>query len=161
MTLIFSKYGPNLPRRAAVVQDTLERVRALPQVISASSIHFLPTNSTSGTGYDRADRPLPPPGERKGGDVSVVSSDYFRTMGIPVIAGREFDRGDRMGSPPVAVLVARRRECSSAKPLRIACGATGRRSWHHRNIRHHGLNTEPSPLSSCATCKRRTSSRIW
>ena len=47
---------------------------------------------------------MPPPNERKGGDVSVVSSDYFRTMGIPILAGREFDRRDYMGSPGVAIL---------------------------------------------------------
>ena len=153
MTLIFSKYGPNLPRRAAIVQDTLDRVRALPQVISASSIHMLPTNSTSGTGYDRADRPLPPPGSRKGGDVSVVSSDYFRTMGIPVVAGREFDRGDRMGSPPVALLnreAARMlfgEEEPLGKPLRIAWGGATEAQvvGITENIRHHGLNTEPEP----------------
>jgi hypothetical protein len=98
MTLIFSKYAASLPRRAAIVQDMLERIRALPEVKSASSIHALPTTGTSGTGYDRADRPVPPPNERKGGDVSVVSSDYFRTMGIPMLAGREFDRRDYMGS---------------------------------------------------------------
>ena len=50
MTLIFSKYAASLPRRAAIVQDMLERVRALPQVKSASSIHALPTTPTSGTG---------------------------------------------------------------------------------------------------------------
>ena len=94
MTLIFSKYAASLPRRAAIVQNMLERIRSLPQVKSASSIHALPTTQTSGTGYDRADRPIPPPNERKGGDVSVVSSDYFRTMGIPMLAGREFDRRD-------------------------------------------------------------------
>ncbi|MGA3201999.1 MAG: ABC transporter permease, partial [Bryobacteraceae bacterium] len=104
MTLIFSKYADNLPRRAAVVQDTLERVRALPQVKSASSIHSLPTKPTSGTGYERADRPPAPPGAITGGDVSVVSADYFRTMGIPMLAGREFDRRDHMGSPGVAIV---------------------------------------------------------
>jgi putative ABC transport system permease protein len=85
MTLIFSKYAASLPRRAAVVQNMLERIRALPQVKSASSIHALPTTQTSGTSYDRADRPIPPPNARKGGDVSVVSSDYFRTMRIPMV----------------------------------------------------------------------------
>jgi putative ABC transport system permease protein len=88
MMLIFRKYAPSLPGRAAVVEDTLERVRALPQVKSASSIHSLPTKGTSGTAYDRADRPLPPPGPRQGGDVSVIPSDYFRTLGIPIVGPR-------------------------------------------------------------------------
>src|SRR5207237_8712828 len=88
------------------VSGTMERAPALPHVQSASSIHILRMLGTnSGTGYNRADRPAPPPGGGLGGDVSVVSDDYFRTMGIPIIAGREFDRRrDRMGSPGVAIL---------------------------------------------------------
>jgi putative ABC transport system permease protein len=106
MMLLFSKYAGDVPRRAAVIADTLERIRALPQVKSASSIHLLPMKGmNSGTDYNRADRPAPPPGSGTGGEVSVVSDDYFRTMGIPLISGREFDRRtDRMGSPGVAIV---------------------------------------------------------
>jgi len=61
--------------------------------------------TNSGSGFDRADRPVPPPGSGFGGEVSVVSDDYFRTMGIPMVVGREFDRrSDRMGSPGVVIL---------------------------------------------------------
>jgi putative ABC transport system permease protein len=153
MTLIFSKYAGSLPRRAAVVQDTLERVRALPQVRSASSIHSLPTKPTSGTGYERADRPPAPPGTLTGGDVSVVSSDYFRTMGIPMLAGREFDARDRMGSPGVAIL---NRE--AAKMLFGEENPIGKRlrvAWYPvdhaeivgvaENIHHYGLDIAPAP----------------
>ncbi len=81
-----------IARRAAVVSQMLDRIRALPGVVAASSIHLLPmTGMNSGTDYTRADRPAPPPGSTGGGDVSIVSDDYFRTMGIPMVAGREFD----------------------------------------------------------------------
>jgi putative ABC transport system permease protein len=92
-------------KRRALVQQVLERVRALPQVTSASSIHILPmTGGNSGTPYARADRPLPPPGAQDGGDVSIVSDDYFHTMGIPIVAGREFNLHDREGALAVAIL---------------------------------------------------------
>jgi putative ABC transport system permease protein len=104
MLLVPSKYF-RLPRRAAVVESMLERVRALPGVVSASSIHLLPlTGGNSGTWYYRSDRPAPPPGSMAGGDVSVVSDGYFRTMGIPLLGGRDFDTRERLGSPGVAIL---------------------------------------------------------
>jgi len=33
-----------------------------------------------------------------------VGPDYFRTMGIPILAGREFEASDRKGAPEVAIL---------------------------------------------------------
>jgi predicted permease len=158
MMLIFSKYAASLPRRAAVVEESLERIRALPQVKSASSIHSLPTKQTSGTWYEREDRPPSSPGARSGGDVSVVSSDYFRTMGIPMLAGREFDHRDRVGSPSVAIV---NRE--AAKMLFGEESPIGKRlrvGWFGasdpeiigiaENIRHDGLNVEPQPtLFAC------------
>jgi putative ABC transport system permease protein len=153
MTLIFNKYAASLPRRAAIVEDTLERVRALPQVKSASSIHSLPTKQMSGTDYNRADRPVPPLNAQTGGAVSVVSPDYFRTMGIPMLAGREFDSRDHLGSPGVAIL---NRE--AAKMLFGEENPIGKRlrvDWSEvtdavivgiaENIRHDGLSVAPQP----------------
>ena len=42
MLLVPSKYGPNVNARAAVVEQMLAKIRALPQVNGASSIHSLP-----------------------------------------------------------------------------------------------------------------------
>ncbi len=153
MTLIFRKYASSLSRRAAVVEDTLERVRRLPLVKSATSIDSLPTKQTAGTWYERGDRPPLPPDAHTGGDVSVVSSDYFRTMGIPMLAGREFDQRDRMGSPGVVIL---NREAAKmlfgeenpmGKHLRIAWTRVtdGEIIGIAENIRHAGLNVEPQP----------------
>jgi putative ABC transport system permease protein len=105
MLLNVSKYGGNLQRRAAVIQDMLTRLRSMPQVSSAASIHLLPmTGMQSGSWYVRTDRPEPPAGTDRGGDVSVISDGYFHTMGIPILAGRDFDSRDRFGSPGVAIL---------------------------------------------------------
>ena len=36
--------------------------------------------------------------------VRLVTPDYFKTMGIPIVKGRGFTAGDRMGAQPVAML---------------------------------------------------------
>ena len=101
----WTTYEELLVRRGALVDRMLRQIRSLPQVTAASSIHLLPlSGSQSGTDYSRADRPAPPPGTPSGGDVSVVSDAYFRTMGIRLVAGREFDGHDTLGSPRVAVV---------------------------------------------------------
>src|SRR5262249_51170959 len=106
MLLLPAKYGPSVNARATVVEQMLEKIRALPQVASSSSIHFLPLGGTIGSGSAvyRADRPTPAPGFMPTAGFSIVSDDYFRTMGIPLIAGREFDRRDRGNSPQVAII---------------------------------------------------------
>src|SRR5208282_1662102 len=35
---------------------------------------------------------------------AAVSSDYFRTLGIPLLAGREFTEKDAAGAPKVAII---------------------------------------------------------
>ncbi|MBZ5727472.1 MAG: ABC transporter permease [Acidobacteriia bacterium] len=150
-----SSFAQLLERRAALVAGMLERIRALPQVESAASIHMLPlTGLQSGTWYYRADRPAPPPGDMSGGDVSVVSDDYFRTMGIPLLAGREFDLRDRRGSPHVALLnqAAARANFPGENPI----GKRVKVTWSMgpeeveivglaADIRHNALDATPEP----------------
>jgi hypothetical protein len=101
----WSTYDELMSRRDAAVDQMLRQIRNLPQVTAASSIHLPPlSGSQSGTGYYRTDRPTPSPGTLTGGDVSVVSDAYFRTMGIRLLAGREFNGHDAPGSPNVAVI---------------------------------------------------------
>jgi putative ABC transport system permease protein len=143
-----------LAQRAALIEQMLARIRTLPQVTSASSINFLPlSGSQSGSGYYRTDRPAPRPGAPSGGDVSVISDGYFRTMGISLLAGREFDERDRAGGPPVAVLnqTAVRRLFPGENPLgkRLHVFWTGPPEVEivgiTADVRHNGLDTAPDP----------------
>jgi putative ABC transport system permease protein len=155
MMLIFNKYAGDIPRRSAIVADTLDKLRALPQVQSASSIHVLPMMGTnSGSDYNRADRPAPAPGAGTGGEVSVISDDYFHTMGIPLIAGREFDRRtDRFGKPGVAIL--NRAAAAMLFPGENPLGKRLSIFWSFvtnaeivgiaENMRHDSLDTAPQP----------------
>jgi putative ABC transport system permease protein len=57
-----------------------------------------------GTGFHRRDRPTPPPGQVPSTDVRPVTPNFFRTMGIPQRAGRDFTDADTIESPPVAIV---------------------------------------------------------
>jgi putative ABC transport system permease protein len=96
---------PSAARFATRVDSILERVRAIPEVTAVGSIHFLPMSGLdAGTGYYRADRPVPPPGQQSTTAVSVVTPGYFQAMSIRMRAGRELDSSDRFGGPLSAVV---------------------------------------------------------
>lgn len=85
--------------------DALERVRQLPGVESVGAIHLLPLTADNwafpylaeGHAPD-PERPLPTANFR------LVAGDYFRTVGIPLIAGRALTDADRSGARPVGLI---------------------------------------------------------
>jgi putative ABC transport system permease protein len=139
---------------AEFVNEALARVRALPGVVAAGSIARLPMDGkNTASWYYRADRPEPPPGQRPGGDISLVTPGYFTAMGIPLRNGRDFTDRDRQGSPHVAILneTAARAFFGGEDPL-------GKRlsvSWNDAreveivgiagDIRHGALQQQPAP----------------
>ena len=105
MLILPSKYR-ELPKRVSFLNDVIAQVRATPGVVSASSIHFLPlSGAESSTWYWRSDQPEPPRDDPKhGGDVSVITEGYFKTMGIALMQGRDFSDRDRIDGPRVAIV---------------------------------------------------------
>jgi putative ABC transport system permease protein len=70
----------------------LEKVRALPEVEAAAFVSSLPyTWNTSDMSMFRTDQPVPLPGKYPAISNHVVTSGYFRTLGIPLIRGEVFD----------------------------------------------------------------------
>ncbi len=90
---------------AAFFRNSLERVRQIPGVESAAGISFLPLAGPGmGTSFYRLDLPVPSDGERPVTEVRPVTPNYFRTMGIRHLAGRDFTDADLAGAPLVAVV---------------------------------------------------------
>jgi predicted permease len=95
--------GYDLKTGPAFAEELLARVQALPAIASATFARVVPlTGEAEGGRVWRA-------GDR-GDDRAIsvnrnfVSPDYFRTIGLPLVAGRAFDARDRAGAPLVAIV---------------------------------------------------------
>ena len=88
--------------RAVLAQTILERVRARPGVMGAFEGSPPPSTGDSPTTNDHIEVDDQPPMNT---DILVprlwVDPDYFRVLGIPVVAGRMFEPGD----PPTNVII--------------------------------------------------------
>jgi putative ABC transport system permease protein len=68
-------------------------------------VNHLPLGgSNSSTSFLVEGLPEPPPGQEFDGRYRVCTTNYFQTMGIPVLKGRAFTEQDRAGSQPVIIV---------------------------------------------------------
>ena len=92
---------PGLPR---FCQDLDEHVGAIPGVLSVGAVAHLPFQGNAGRGFQIEGQPAAAPGQMPGASYSVACPNYFRTMGIPVLKGREFTAQDTVGAPGAIVI---------------------------------------------------------
>ncbi|MGA3205143.1 MAG: ABC transporter permease [Bryobacteraceae bacterium] len=92
---------PDLPRYC---EDLSEHVGAIPGVLSVGAVGHLPFRGNAGRGFDIEGQPPADPGKMPGASYSVACPDYFKTMGIPVLKGREFTHQDTLHAPGVIVI---------------------------------------------------------
>jgi len=83
----------------------LERVAALPGVVSASLSDKVPNAWSGGTTWTHEiEGYAPRPDEPMDINYEVVAPRYFQTMRIPLAEGREFSEEDQAHSTPVAIV---------------------------------------------------------
>ncbi len=95
VTLPQAQY-PDLPTRQRFVEQTLAALRAVPSIQSATisgDIPLIPA-AASNMLYSRPDGDILPVDRRAAAAGHDIAPDYFKTFGIPVLAGREFDEHD-------------------------------------------------------------------
>lgn len=94
---------PGSLARDSMIDRTLDQLRALPGVQSAAITNVIPlTGDTSVDGLVRPDHPVPQ-GQVPMANRRFTSPGYFDTMGIPLLAGRDFNEKDRE-NPRVVIL---------------------------------------------------------
>jgi putative ABC transport system permease protein len=98
------RYGAE-GRSLQFFEDLLEKVRALPGVEAAALNPNPPFNGWSGVLlFDIAGEPDPKPGEEPAFEWQLVSTDYFRTLKMPLLAGRDFEESDLREDRKVVII---------------------------------------------------------
>jgi predicted permease len=137
---------------AAFFRQALERLRAVPGIESAALVRAVPFSGNGGSAAFQVEgQPAPLRGREPVAQLNIVSPDYFRTMGIPQLEGRDFDAHDTAAAPPVIVVNATmaRQLWPGMDPIgrRLRLGDTG---WATvvgvvGDVRHSGPSEPPQP----------------
>ena len=87
-------------------ENLYPRLKALPGIQNVGLVSILPLapKSISFIHFTRPDQPPSNPQNTPSTNYRIVSADYFRTMGIPLLAGRYFTDEDDGERPPVAIV---------------------------------------------------------
>lgn len=149
---------PTEEKRIAFYRELIARTAALPGVHAASADSWLPfTTLGAATDFQIVGRATPAISEMPVTDVRIIEPDYFRTMGIPVLAGREFNERESTAISHVVIinqalatnffpnenpigklLMIDMNDPKDQKPTEIV-GVVG-------NVKHEGLNTTPRAM---------------
>jgi putative ABC transport system permease protein len=99
-------------QRATFFEAAVERLRALPGVRGVTIMSSLPVSPNgNGAWFNRLDKPIPADRTPPSIPYRVVGVNYLKTMGIPLLRGRDFtedDRVDRTRAIIVSSAAARR-----------------------------------------------------
>lgn len=105
--LTFNVQIPNryiFPQRVAFNDEFERRLKAIPGVKGVAITSGLPTTIGNSNGIFIQSRPWGPKEPVPFITTARVSEDFFKTMGIPLIAGRTFTTADVAGTAPVMVI---------------------------------------------------------
>jgi putative ABC transport system permease protein len=100
-----SKYR-NDSQVAQVMTRFMERVSAMPGVSSVGAVNVLPLAGGGSVGFLEFDTPGRTLDELPAADFRTATPDYFKAMGIRLMAGRFFDDRDEESAPTVGIIDA-------------------------------------------------------
>ncbi|HEV7904429.1 MAG TPA: ABC transporter permease [Pyrinomonadaceae bacterium] len=130
-----------------------ERVSALPGVRSAALSYIVPISGGGMRTSVWVEGYQPKPNEDTELNTNIVSPNYFKTMGIPLVQGRDFSAADTANAPGVVVINEEfeRRYFNGASALgkRVRTDSEGpylEVIGIAKNAKYRGLSEEPLPF---------------
>jgi predicted permease len=148
-----SKY-PQHQQINAFYKQLLERVGTASGVEAAGTVTALPLSGlNSNASFEIEGRPRASDEVAQNADYRMVSSDYFRVMGIPLLVGRYFEASDQEGAPGVVIINEAMQHAfwPDEEPLgkRINLGVPGS-PWLTiigiiKDVKHKALNVASKP----------------
>lgn len=146
-------------QHAAFQRRLLDRIRSLPGVDAAANTNIVPIG---GSGWGNA---VWIAGQesthRQDSNFSGITSDYFKTLRIPVIEGRDFHDRDTIQSPRDAIV-----NVAFAKKLGLGANPIGVRFWREatpsrpaelneivglvKDTKYHGIRRPAEPIAYLA-----------
>ena len=153
MTASLATRGANLSRQQgrSFYDEALQRIGSLPDVQSVTLTAVVPVSGGGERRGVQLEGYQPQTGEDTELNTNTVGPNYFRTMGIPIVAGRDFNTQDKEGSPRVLIVneeLARRYFGGSAlgKRLRFGSDTVSEIVGVARNAKHRSLREAPLPV---------------
>jgi putative ABC transport system permease protein len=147
---------PTAPLRNGYYARVLDAIREVPGVASVAAVTVLPMSAIGSDFY----RPYWPEGARLDetaasvANVRMSTPGYFATLGLPLVAGRDFAAGDDLDSPPVLIVNESlvRSIWSGQDPIgrTLVLDYQGTPSARQvvgvvRDARYHGPRSDPAP----------------
>jgi len=103
VTLPSAQYA-DVPSRQRFVEQLLNALRDIPGIENATVSGDIPLNGGNRTLYARGDRDVPPIEQRASSPSHDIAPGFFKTWGIPVLAGREFNEHDTTDGQNVVLI---------------------------------------------------------
>ena len=107
LTMEVAASGPKYREDMPVInfyREIESRIAHLPGVVAEGAVSGLPLTGSVGWGGINVEGYTPPPGQELQADIRIASTDYFRTMEIPLRTGRFFSKDDTTEKEQVAII---------------------------------------------------------